>query len=169
MLVFLVLFSSLWLISSNGYRHWVFIMVCVLFPILTILMYMKILPFDDIDPTITIFDYLHILTLLIVYVALYVVYPIKEFVRDKIGSLYSYLYALSTITLFLVWPTYSLIEEYVKNNGAITFTFITQNRALIITFLIIIVFTFHLLTHHTFFEGSILETKRLLLVDFRPS
>lgn len=48
----------------------------------------------------------------------------------------------------------------------VTFNFITQNKALIITFLVIVVFTFHLFTHQTFFEGSLLETKRILLIDF---
>lgn len=64
--------------------------------------------------------------------------------------MYSYLFALSTLTLFVIWPAYSLIEE-LSINQSITFNFLTQNKALVITFLVIVVFSFHLFTHHTFF------------------
>lgn len=83
----------------------------------------------------------------------------------KIGSLYSYLYALSFATLFVIWPTYSLLEEYIKNS-AVTFDFVTDNQPLIITFLIIIVFSFHLFTHNSQFEGNINTVRKSLLVDF---
>lgn len=64
--------------------------------------------------------------------------------------MYSYLFALSTLTLFVIWPGYSLIEE-LSINQSITFNFLTQNKALVITFLVIVVFSFHLFTHQTFF------------------
>lgn len=77
LLGFLVLFSILWLISTNWYRHFVFALVCILFPLFTLLTYYGIIPFDQIDTTTSIFSYLHILSLWVVYGALYIVYPIK--------------------------------------------------------------------------------------------
>lgn len=76
-LAFLVLFSTLWLISTNCYRHFVFALICILFPLLTLLTYYRIIPFDQIDSSTTIFSYIHILSLWVVYGALYIVYPIK--------------------------------------------------------------------------------------------
>ena len=77
MLAFLIAASIMWLVSTNWYRHIVFFMLCVLFPLLTMLTYMGVIPFDQIDNTTSIFGYLHILTLWIVYFALYLVYPLK--------------------------------------------------------------------------------------------
>ena len=108
-LVFLVIFSAVWLISTNGVRHWVFALMCVAFPAITFIVYQRIVPFDVISPDTTIFTYLKILVLVVVYFGLYLAYPLKEFVRNKVGSLYSYFYALSILTLVLIWPLYSLI------------------------------------------------------------
>ena len=77
MLVFLIILSILWLISTNVYRHFVFFMICVVFPLLTLLTYQGIIPFDQIDTTTSIFTYLHILTLWIIYLTLYIIYPLK--------------------------------------------------------------------------------------------
>lgn len=109
MLSFLLIFSAIWLISSNKYRHFIFLLICVVYPLVTMLGYMGILPANQVDTSTTIFGYLHVLSLWVVYAALYIVYPIKEFVRNKVGSLYSYLYALPTLALFFIWPAYSLI------------------------------------------------------------
>ena len=110
-------------------------------------------------------SYLGLLGLWGVFLLVYIVYPLKEFIRSKIGSLYSYLYALSFATLFAIWPGYSLLEEYIKNSK-ITFEFVTNNEPLIITFLIIIVFSFHLFTHNSQFEGDLKAVKKGLYVDF---
>ena len=128
-------------------------------------MYLKIVKMDEIDTSTQLFDYGRYLTLWIAYACLYMTYPLKEFIRNKIGSLYSFLFALSFITLFFVWPAYSLLEEYIENQK-LTFTFITKNQALLITFLFIIVFSFHLFTHSTFFEGNIKKTTKLLEEEF---
>lgn len=77
MIGFLLAFSALWLISSNGYRHLIFFMICVIFPLITLLTYMGVVPGGQIDTSTSIFYYLHILSLWVVYAALYIVYPIK--------------------------------------------------------------------------------------------
>lgn len=125
----------------------------------------QIIALDQIDTSIQLFDYGKFLTLWISYVCLYMTYPLKEFIRNKIGSLYSFLFALSFLTLFFIWPLYSLMEEFITNQ-TLTFNFITQNKALIITFIVIIVFSFHLLAHSTFFEGNLPKTRKILQQEF---
>lgn len=120
---------------------------------------------DPINTSTILDSYLGLLSLWGTYVLGYCVYPLKEFIRSKIGSLYSFLYGLSFATLFVIWPAYSLLEEYIKNSQ-ITFEFVTNNQPLIITFLVIIVFSFHLFTHNSQFEGNIKTVKRSLYIDF---
>ena len=74
------------------------------------------------------------------------------------------MFSLSLLTLFVVWPLYSLIQEYLTNQ-TLTYTFLTENQALLITFIIILTFSFHLLVHNTFFEGSLPKIRRHLRLD----
>jgi len=80
-----------------------------------------------------------------------IVYPLKGFIQKEIGSLYSYLYGLSIICLFGLWPIYSIIEEMIISSGTITLSIIYNNKSLVITFIVIIVFSFYLIVHKTFF------------------
>lgn len=65
----------------------------------------------------------------------------------------------------MIWPAYSLLSE-LTSNQRLTFAFITSNKPLLITFLIIVIFSFHLLVHHTFFEGRLSKVKAELLKAF---
>lgn len=77
LLMFLIAGSSIWLISTNWYRHFIFALICGIFPLLTLLTYMGVIPIAEVDTTTTIYSYLHILVLWVVYIALYLVYPLK--------------------------------------------------------------------------------------------
>lgn len=77
MLAFLILGTMLWLASGNCFRHWVFVLLGGVFPLLVLLVYQGIIPFWEVDTSTSIFVYLHLLSLWVVMIALYVVYPIK--------------------------------------------------------------------------------------------
>jgi hypothetical protein len=57
--------------------------------------------------------------------------------------------------------------EGMVTSGQVDWTFITQNQPLIICFLIIIVLSFHLFTHHVFFTADLKGIREVLRGDFR--
>ena len=77
LIAFLIAGSIVWLISTNWYRHFIFALICVVFPLLTMLTYMGIIPIAQVDTSTTIYSYLHILVLWVVYFTMYLVYPLK--------------------------------------------------------------------------------------------
>lgn len=60
-----------------------------------------------------------------------IVYPLKEYIRSKIGSIYSIMFALSVIVLLFLWPVHEFVVEFIANLGAIQLTFINNNIAII--------------------------------------
>lgn len=115
-----------------------------------------------VDPSTLVFSYLGYMSLGFIFVLLLLIYPIKEYIRNAAGSLYSYIYGLSMTLILYLWPLYSFIQS----NGSFSFTFITSNQPLIITFIVIAITGFYFFIHHSLFEIKISKVKGLLLEDF---
>jgi hypothetical protein len=121
------------------------------------------------DPVnVIMFQYLGYLSLMIVYLYLVLVYPIKGVITQTIGyffiilgSLYGYLYGLSFIVLLGLWPLYCIVEEFAVNSS-ITLSIIFNNRALVMTFIVILIFSFYILVHNVFFEGDKSKMHKIL-------
>lgn len=115
-----------------------------------------------VDPTTSLFSYLGYMSLGFIFVLLLLIYPIKEYIRNSAGSLYSYIYGLSMTLILYLWPLYSFIQS----NGSFSYTFVTSNQPLIITFIVIAVTGFYFFIHHSLFEIKLAKVRELLLEDF---
>lgn len=115
-----------------------------------------------IDTSTLVINYLGYLTLVPIMILLILIYPIKEYIRNNAGSLYSYIYGLSLTLILYLWPLYSFIQS----NASFSFTFITSNQPLIISFIVIAISGFYFFIHHSLFEMKIAKIKELLLEDF---
>lgn len=71
-----------------------------------------------------IFNYLGYLSLVPIFVLMLLIYPMKEFIRNSIGAIYSYVYGLAITLILYLWPFYSFIKE-ISSSGGLTFAFIT--------------------------------------------
>jgi hypothetical protein len=89
---------------------------CVFIPITMNGVYSNVLfllfKWVTLDPVISLdtYYYLGYLSLVLVFVFSIIVYPLKSLIQSRIGSLYSYLYALSVISLLGLWPFYSILK-----------------------------------------------------------
>ena len=117
------------------------------------------------DTTANFFSYLGYLSLVPIFVFLILIYPVKEFIRNSVGAIYSYVYGLAITLILYLWPFYSLIQE-ISSTGSITFSFITTNMALIIAFIVLVITGFYFFIHHALFEPKLERIKDLLLEDF---
>lgn len=109
-----------------------------------LIQYISMMP---VDPSTLVYSYLGYLSLGFIFVLLLLIYPIKEYIRNTAGSLYSYIYGLSMTLILYLWPLYSFIQS----NGSFSFTFITSNQPLIITFIVMAVTGFYFFIHHSLF------------------
>lgn len=75
------------------------------------------------------------------------------------------MYGLAITLILYLWPFYSLIQE-ISNSGSITYAFITDNKALIIAFIVLVVTGFYFFIHHALFEPKLDKVRTLLLQDF---
>ena len=115
-----------------------------------------------------IFNYLGYLSLAPMLLLLILIYPLKEFIRNSIGAIYSYVYGLAITLILYLWPFYSFVRE-ISNSGSITYAFITENFALIIAFIILAVTGFYFFIHHSLFEPKLERIRELLLQDFKEN
>jgi hypothetical protein len=101
-----------------------------------------------------IYNYMGYLSLVPIFVLLVLIYPLKEFIRNLAGALYSYVYALALTLILYLWPLYSLITE-LTSTGSISFSFITNNQGLITAFIILVVTGFYFFVHNALFEPKL--------------
>lgn len=70
----------------------------------------KFISLMPVDNSIQIFEYLGYLSLVFIFVLLVMIYPLKEYIRNTVGSLYSYVYGLALTLILYLWPLYSFIN-----------------------------------------------------------
>lgn len=117
------------------------------------------------DTSISMFSYLGYLSLAPILVLVVAICPLKEFIRNEAGALYSYIYGLSLTLILYLWPLYSLITE-ISDTGSISFNFIINNQALITAFIVLVVTGFYFFVHHALFEPKLDRVQQLLLESF---
>ena len=120
-----------------------------------IIQYINLMP---VDTATSIFNYMGYLSLVPIYVFLLIIYPIKEYIRNTIGSFYSYIYGISVTLILYLWPLYSFITS-----SAFDLTILTSNKPLIISFIVIIITGFYFFIHNTLFQMNLEKIKGLLL------
>lgn len=120
---------------------------------------------DPINPTITMFSYLGYLTLPALLVEFVLIYPLKEYIRTTIGSLYSMLYALSMFVLLFLWPVHSIVVEFVQNMGTVRLQFLSDNIAIVYCLWAIILCFVYLYVHNTLISPSHDKIREILVPD----
>jgi hypothetical protein len=146
--------SALWLI----FPHWYCIMaltgIYVVMPALICVVMLGLVPMDPIDPTASMLEYMGYLTLPLLMLEFIIVYPLKSYIRDKIGSVYSYLYAFGVLMLLFMWPVYELLKEFVVNMGVIQLQFLSNNLPILYSLWAIIILAVYLFVHRTLVSPS---------------
>lgn len=100
-----------------------------------------------VDTSTLLINYLGYMTLVPILILLVLIYPIKEFIRNTAGSLYSYFYALALTLILYLWPLYSFIQS----GASFSLSFITSNQILIICFIVVVISGFYFFIHHSLF------------------
>lgn len=128
--------------------------IYVVMPALVFVAMPGTLPLDPVDPTATMLDYMGYLTLPLLMLVFVIVYPLKGYIRDKIGSVYSYLYAFGVILLLFLWPVYELLKEFIVSMGTIQLQFLSNNLPILYSLWAIILFSVYLFVHRTLISPS---------------
>lgn len=121
------------------------------------------MPFDPVDPTTTMFSYLGYLSLPILLLECLLVYPLKEYIRTTIGSIYSMLYAFAVLVLLFLWPVHSVLVEFVQNLGTIRLQFISDNIIILYCLWSIILCFVFLYVHNTLLSPAHDKVKAVLV------
>ena len=109
------------------------------------------------------FSYIGYLTLPLLLLEFVLVYPLKEYIRAHLGSLYSMLYAFSALILLCLWPVHSLVVEFVQNLGTVNLNFFTNNILIFYCLWAIILCCIYIYIHNSLLSPSHDKIKEMLV------